>query len=224
LQDVPSDRVAGSIFVTDGQVHDIPESVKELGFDAPIHALITGRKDEKDRRIVIVSAPKFGVVGENHEIIFRVDETGFAQSGLPLDVTILFDGKVESTEEVIAGEEVSYVFDVPHGGKNIIELLVEIEDDEITDINNEYLKRGQLDVQVMGRGMAWLDTGTHDSLLEAAHYIQTLEKRQGLKVACPEEIAWMLDWITTEQVRMLAKPLMKSGYGEYLVSMLDYGK
>jgi len=95
---------------------------------------------------------------------------------------------------------------------------------EITDINNEYLKRGQLDVQVMGRGMAWLDTGTHDSLLEAAHYIQTLEKRQGLKVACPEEIAWMLGWITTEQVRVLAKPLMKSGYGEYLVSMLDYGK
>ncbi len=95
---------------------------------------------------------------------------------------------------------------------------------EITDINNVYLERGQLDVQVMGRGMAWLDTGTHDSLLEAAHYIQTLEKRQGLKVACPEEIAWTLDWISSAQVRTLAKPLMKSGYGEYLISMLDYGK
>jgi len=95
---------------------------------------------------------------------------------------------------------------------------------EITDINNVYLERGQLDVQVMGRGMAWLDTGTHDSLLEAAHYIQTLEKRQGLKAACPEEIAWTLDWITEKQVRELAKPLMKSGYGEYLISMLEYGK
>ncbi|MBV1904949.1 MAG: glucose-1-phosphate thymidylyltransferase RfbA [Pseudomonadales bacterium] len=93
---------------------------------------------------------------------------------------------------------------------------------EITDINNVYLKRGQLNVQVMGRGMAWLDTGTHDSLLEAAHYIQTLEKRQGLKAACPEEIAWVLGWIDEQQVRTLALPLMKSGYGEYLISMLEY--
>jgi glucose-1-phosphate thymidylyltransferase len=112
---------------------------------------------------------------------------------------------------------------------SIVEIAKSIEPSargelEITDINNVYLERGQLDVQVMGRGMAWLDTGTHDSLLEAAHFIQTLEKRQGLKVACPEEIAWTLDWISSEQVRTLAKPLMKSGYGEYLISMLDYGK
>ena len=94
---------------------------------------------------------------------------------------------------------------------------------EITDINNVYLNRGLLDVLVMKRGMAWLDTGTHDSLLEAAHYIQTLEKRQGLKAACPEEIAWNLGWITEEQVRQLAQPLKKSGYGEYLLSMLEFG-
>ncbi len=93
---------------------------------------------------------------------------------------------------------------------------------EITDVNRSYLERGQLAVNRMGRGMAWLDTGTHDAMLEAAHFIQTLEKRQGLKVACPEEIAYKQRWITREQVLELARPLRKSGYGDYLVSMLDY--
>lgn len=92
---------------------------------------------------------------------------------------------------------------------------------EITDVNNWYLQARRLDVNVMGRGMAWLDTGTHDSLLEAAHFIQTLEKRQGLKVACPEEIAWASGWISDEALCALAGPLMKSGYGEYLLSLLE---
>jgi len=92
---------------------------------------------------------------------------------------------------------------------------------EITDVNNVYLQRGQLDVQMMARGMAWLDTGTHDSLLEAAHFIQTLEKRQGLKVGCPEEIAWRLGWISDEELRKLAVPLAKSGYGGYLLQLLE---
>ena len=93
---------------------------------------------------------------------------------------------------------------------------------EITEVNQVYLGRGQLDVHLMGRGMAWLDTGTHDSMLEAAHFIQTLEKRQGLKVACPEEIAWQQHWIDDEQLQRLAEPLRKSGYGDYLVAMLEY--
>ncbi len=92
---------------------------------------------------------------------------------------------------------------------------------EITDLNRWYLERGELNVSVMARGMAWLDTGTHDSLLEAAHFIQTLEKRQGLKVACPEEIAWSAGWIGDECLARLAEPLRKSGYGEYLLSLLD---
>ena len=95
---------------------------------------------------------------------------------------------------------------------------------EITDVNNVYLQRGKLDVQVMARGMAWLDTGTHDSLLEAAHFIQTLEKRQGLKVGCPEEIAWRKRWINDEQLQTLAAPLVKSGYGHYLTELLDDGR
>ncbi len=91
---------------------------------------------------------------------------------------------------------------------------------EITDVNAEYLKRGQLNVEIMGRGYAWLDTGTHDSLLEAGQFIATLEKRQGLKVACPEEIAFRAGWITADQLEVLARPLAKNGYGQYLQKLL----
>ena len=93
---------------------------------------------------------------------------------------------------------------------------------EITDVNRVYLDRASLDVRVMARGMAWLDTGTHDSLLEAAHFIQTLEKRQGLKVGCPEEIAWRLGWIDDAQLAKLAASLAKSGYGGYLLGLLEH--
>ena len=90
---------------------------------------------------------------------------------------------------------------------------------EITDVNRVYLERGQLDVQVMGRGDAWLDTGTHDSLLEAGQFIQSLEKRQGLKICCPEEIAWRNGWIDDAQLERLAAPLATSGYGRYLLDL-----
>jgi len=94
---------------------------------------------------------------------------------------------------------------------------------EITDVNKAYLARGTLDVQTMTRGMAWLDTGTHDSLMEAGHFIQTLEKRQGLKLGCPEEVAWRLGWIDDAQMEQLAAPLAKSGYGLYLKDLVDGG-
>jgi len=93
---------------------------------------------------------------------------------------------------------------------------------EITDVNRSYLEQGQLSVEIMGRGMAWLDTGTHDSLLEASSFIQTLEKRQGLKVACPEEISWRKGWIDDAQLRQLAQPLLKNGYGTYLIDLLKH--
>jgi len=92
---------------------------------------------------------------------------------------------------------------------------------EITDINKLYLAREQLTVENMGRGYAWLDTGTHDSLLEASQFIATLQKRQGLMVACPEEIAWRAGWISAQDVLRLAAPLAKSGYGQYLNSLLQ---
>ena len=91
---------------------------------------------------------------------------------------------------------------------------------EITDVNRCYLERGKLDVEIMGRGFAWLDTGTHDSLLEAASFIATLQKRQGLQVACPEEIAYRQGWIDAGELQKLATPLAKNGYGSYLLNML----
>ena len=94
---------------------------------------------------------------------------------------------------------------------------------EITDLNKCYLEKGQLNVQLMGRGYAWLDTGTHDSLLEAGQFIATLEQRQGLKVACPEEIAFRAGWIDAAQLEQLAQPLLKNGYGKYLVQCLTGG-
>jgi glucose-1-phosphate thymidylyltransferase len=93
---------------------------------------------------------------------------------------------------------------------------------EITDINRIYLEQGKLSVEMMGRGTAWLDTGTHDSLMEAGQFVQTLEKRQGLKIACPEEVSWRMGWINDEQLRNLAQPLIKSGYGKYLLEILDF--
>jgi glucose-1-phosphate thymidylyltransferase len=92
---------------------------------------------------------------------------------------------------------------------------------EITDVNKHYLEQGQLEVVVMGRGYAWLDTGTHESMLEAAHFIETIERRQGLKIACPEEIAYRLGYISAEQLEALAKPLAKNGYGQYLLRILN---
>jgi glucose-1-phosphate thymidylyltransferase len=109
---------------------------------------------------------------------------------------------------------------------NIVEIAKSIKPSargelEITDVNKRYLEQGRLNVINMGRGTAWLDTGTHESLLQASSFIETLEKRQGLKISCPEEIAWRRGLIDREQLIALAKPLMKSGYGEYLMQIVD---
>lgn len=109
--------------------------------------------------------------------------------------------------------------------KDVIEIAKQIKPSprgelEITDLNRVYLDQGKLSVEIMGRGYAWLDTGTHESLLEASQFISTLENRQGLKVACPEEIAFRNKWITPDQLETLAAPLAKSGYGKYLQRLL----
>lgn len=92
---------------------------------------------------------------------------------------------------------------------------------EITSINNHYLKKTSLNVEVLGRGFAWLDTGTHDSLIDASQFVQTVEHRQGYKIACLEEIAYTNKWLSKDQLKQLAKPLIKSGYGDYLIKLID---
>ena len=95
---------------------------------------------------------------------------------------------------------------------------------EITEVNQRYLEQGELEVSLMGRGYAWLDTGTHESLLDASRFVEILEKRQGLKVSCPEEIAWSMGYITDDQLEALAQPLLKNGYGQYLMKVLERGR
>jgi glucose-1-phosphate thymidylyltransferase len=136
------------------------------------------------------------------------------------------DGKVISLEEKPAKPKSRYaVTGIYFYDQQVCDLAASLKPSprgelEITDLNRLYLEQGSLTCEVMGRGMAWLDTGTHESLLEASQYIETIERRQGLKVACPEEIAYRQGWIDAAQVEALAKPMLKNGYGQYLIRML----
>ncbi|PPE75654.1 glucose-1-phosphate thymidylyltransferase [Solimonas fluminis] len=183
------------------------------------------------------------VLGDNifhgHDLVHALQRAAGRESGATVFAyavndperygVVAFDsaGKVLSLEEKPKQPKSRYaVTGLYFYDANVVEMARRVRPSargelEITDLNGLYLEQGSLTVELMGRGMAWLDTGTHDSLLDAAVFIQTLEKRQGLKIAAPEEVAYRSGFITAEQLRALAKPLIKSGYGNYLMRILD---
>jgi hypothetical protein len=136
IQDVPTARLGGAIFITDGQVHDVPASAAGLGFDAPVHALVTGRPDETDRRIEMVEAPRFGIVGERQTATYRVLDDGQA-AGATAEVTIRMNGEEIGVQRAPVGSEQSFEFEVPRGGATILEFEVPVLEDEITAANNK---------------------------------------------------------------------------------------
>ncbi len=132
--DVPPDRVAGAIMITDGRVHDVPAEVAALGFSAPLHALITGKPNERDRRVALVTAPRFGIVGQSQTIVYRVEDHG--STGQPAEVTIRRDGEVLTRRSVVPGNTVNAQIPIPHAGPNIIEIEASPLPDELTTVNN----------------------------------------------------------------------------------------
>ena len=135
LTDVPRERIAGAVLLTDGQVHDVPKSAEALGFDAPVHALVTGRKNEHDRRLTVVEAPRFGIVDEPLSLSFRVDETGEQSEGIA-PVTISVDGEKLTTANATIGQTTTVTLSLGHGGPNVIEVDVAPGPEELTMLNN----------------------------------------------------------------------------------------
>ena len=192
----------------------------------------------------LAGAPAALVLGDNlfhgHDLLFQLRSTNAAHEGATVFaypvrdperygvVEFAPDGQVLSIEEKPAKPKSRYaVTGLYFYDDSVVERAKRVVPSargelEITDLNGQYLRDGQLQVELMGRGMAWLDTGTCDSLHEAGSYIRTLEHRQGLKVGCPEEVAWRMGWISADELDALAQPLRKSGYGDYLVQLLEY--
>ena len=192
----------------------------------------------------LAGAPAALVLGDNlfhgHDLLFQLRSTNASQQGATVFaypvrdperygvVEFATDGQVLSIEEKPAKPKSRYaVTGLYFYDDSVVERAKRVVPSargelEITDLNGQYLRDGQLQVELMGRGMAWLDTGTCDSLHEAGSYIRTLEHRQGLKVGCPEEVAWRMGWISADELDALAQPLRKSGYGDYLVQLLEY--
>lgn len=192
----------------------------------------------------LAGAPAALVLGDNlfhgHDLLFQLRSTNATAQGATVFAYPVRDPERYGVVEFSTGGQVLSIEEKPAKPKSryavtglyfyddsVVERAKQVVPSargelEITDLNGQYLRDGQLQVELMGRGMAWLDTGTCDSLHEAGSYIRTLEHRQGLKVGCPEEVAWRMGWISGDQLAALAQPLRKSGYGEYLLQLLEY--
>src|SRR5262249_49359827 len=132
--DVPPDRIAGAILLTDGRVHDVPADAGALGFSAPVHALVTGHPNERDRRVALLSAPRFGIVGQSQTIVYRVEDSGVAAG--PAQVTIRRDGEVVDQRTVRSGSAERTQIHLPHAGPNIVEIETDSIPGELTTVNN----------------------------------------------------------------------------------------
>ena len=192
----------------------------------------------------LAGAPAALVLGDNlfhgHDLLFQLRSTNATAQGATVFAYPVRDPERYGVVEFSTGGQVLSIEEKPAKPKSryavtglyfyddsVVERAKQVVPSargelEITDLNGQYLRDGQLQVELMGRGMAWLDTGTCNSLHEAGSYIRTLEHRQGLKVGCPEEVAWRMGWISGDQLAALAQPLRKSGYGEYLLQLLEF--
>ena len=190
----------------------------------------------------INGAPSALILGDNifygHDFSSQLKRAGARQDGATIFTYTVNDperygvaefddhGRVLSLEEKPAKPKSRYaVTGLYFYDKQVCELAASLKPSprgelEITDLNRLYLERGSLTCEVMGRGMAWLDTGTHESLLDAGQYIETIERRQGLKIACPDEVAYRQGWVSAAEIEALAKPMLKNNYGQYLLRML----
>ncbi|QBP73980.1 glucose-1-phosphate thymidylyltransferase [Herbaspirillum huttiense] len=197
-------------------------------------------------RDFIGNSPSALVLGDNifygHDLQSKLDQACTRTSGATVFayhvndperygvVAFDADGRATSLEEKPSQPKSKYaVTGLYFYDNQVCDIAAEIKPSargelEITDVNRFYLERGELNVEMMGRGYAWLDTGTHESLIEASNFIQTIEHRQGLKVACPEEIAYRMGYIDAKQLQQLAAPLVKSGYGVYLQRLYEQGE
>src|SRR5450432_4374139 len=192
LSDVPIDRVAGAFMITDGRVHDIPANATALGFQAPVHALITGRKDERDRRIAISAAPRFGIVGQTQTITYRLDDQGV--SGDRAKVVVRRDGEVINERTVLSGQTVNIEIDIKHAGPNIVEIEASPLENELTLVNNRAVVaidgvRDKLRVLLVSGEphsgeRTWRNLLKSDASVDLVHFtiLRTPEKQDGTPI------------------------------------------
>ncbi|WP_099864996.1 hypothetical protein [Pararhizobium haloflavum] len=243
IQDVPTARFGGAIMITDGQVHDVPESASALGFNAPVHALVTGRPDETDRRVEMVEAPRFGIVGEDQSVSYRVVDDGLSV-GDTASVDIRLNGQEIATETVTVGEERMFQFEVPHGGNNILEFETAVLDGEITAANNktvmelEGIRENLRVLLVSGEPhageRAWRNLLKSDASVDLVHFtiLRPPEKQDGTPINELSLIAFPTRELFVEKInefdlivfdRYQRRGVLPVLYYDYIAQYVDQG-